>query len=419
MDDQEVVQLLQDLNPQWQNQRLLGNEDLIEREYLEQLEFRQSVRGVVGLRRTGKTTLLKQLIERNKTSERTCYFSFDLEEIDIKRVVQVFCEQILQEPLNDLENDVEFFFDEVQNLENWSKQVKHFEDNYQNMNFTVTGSSASNILKGSGESLAGRINFTHVQPFTFNEYLEFKDIKTKGRSLVGNIQPSTRKEKVEFQKYFEKGGLPETYDLENPVERLEETLDLIFFRDIVEMFNASRTQVLKGIFKYLATHTGQKVSYNKIADTLDSDYRTIKKYIQYLEDSFLIHRSPVHTKNTGKEMRKNPKIYIADHAYNQIYAAKEGLKAETIAYNHLKKIEDPEYMKDPETDIVLPEKQMLFEVKYQNHINDSDLENLIQNAKKTGYKPYIISKNTHETRTIQNQKIKIMPLHTICTVKTK
>lgn len=414
MDRQEIVQLLQDLNPQWQSKEVVEDQSLIERDYVEELESRESVRGLVGLRRTGKTTVMKQLIQESSDQERTCYFSFDLESIDVKTVVETFCQEILEEPLNDLDSEVMFFFDEVQNLDNWSNQVKHFEDNYSNISFTVTGSSAANILKGSGESLAGRISFLKIQPFTYREFLQYNNIEAEKKSLNAP-KPASREEEVHFQKYFEEGGMPELYQTENPVERLEETLDLIFFRDIVEMFNASRTEVLKGIFKYLAANTGQEVNYNKIADTLDTDFRTIKKYLGYLEDSFLINRSQVHTENTAKSMRKNPKIYIADHAYNRIYGTRNGLKAETVAYNHLKKIEEPRYMKKPETDIVLPEEEKIFEVKYQNHINNTDLKNLLKNTEKTGFKPYIISKNTHETREINGKKVEILPLHTITT----
>lgn len=82
--------------------------------------------------------------------ERTCYFSFDLEGVDVRDVVETFCEDVLREPVTDIDHTVHFFLDEVQNRQTWSNQVKHFVDNYENLAFTVTGSSAVNILKGAG-----------------------------------------------------------------------------------------------------------------------------------------------------------------------------------------------------------------------------------------------------------------------------
>jgi len=115
-------------------------------------------------------------------------------------------------------------------------------------------------------------------------------------------------------------------------------------------------------------------------------------------------------------MRKNPKVYIADHAYNRLYSTDGGLKAETVAYNHLKRMEDPAYLRDLETDIVLPQRQELFEIKYRESISSSDLEPLADNATATGFTPYLISKNTYDTRTVEGQEIRIVPLHALCRI---
>lgn len=416
MDRQEIGRILRDLNPHWEAQDLSMEPFLIDRDALTTLREREGVRAVVGLRRTGKTTLLKQFMAEVATDigfERTCYFSFDLEGIDVRDVVETFCEDIRREPVNDLDRAVHFFLDEVQNRRNWSNQVKHFVDNYENMAFTVTGSSAMNILKGGGESLAGRLTPLRLYPFSFREYLRYQDVEREPVDLSDTV-PGDRESRIRFEEYLEAGGMPELYHSRRPVERLEETTDLVFYRDIIEMFDAARSSVLQGMFRYLATNSGQMVNFNKIADSLDADFRTVKKYLDYLEDSFLISRSHPYSGSEIASMRKNPKVYVADHAYNRLHGTDVGLKAETVAYNHLRRIEDPAYLRDPETDIVLPERGALFEVKYRDEITTADLTPLAENAADTGFTPYLVSKDTHDTRTVDGHEIEVRPLHTLC-----
>lgn len=416
MERQDFLRLLRDLNPQWDAGDVALEDYLIEREALSDLERRAGVTAIVGLRRTGKTTLLRQFMQRRGTEigfERTCYFSFDLEGISVRDVVERFCEEMLREPVNALDAPVHFFLDEVQNRPTWSNQVKHYVDNYGDIRFTVTGSSAVNVLKGGGESLAGRLNTLRLYPFSFREYLRYHG-NERGRTEFPGRSRGDRQTRIRFGEFLEEGGMPELYRADRPVERLEETVDLVFYRDIIELFNAARSSVLQGMFRYLASNSGQVVNFNKLADSLDADFRTVKKYLDYLEDSFLISRSHPYAGSDIASMRKNPKVYVADHAYNRVYPADLGLRAETVAYNHLKRVEPPAYLRDPETDLVLPERESLFEIKYKETISTSDMRPLAENAERTGFTPYLISKDTDDTRTVDGRVIRLIPLHALC-----
>lgn len=416
MDREERLQLLRDLNPQWQALELELEDFLIERDALTALRERTGVNAIVGLRRAGKTTLLRQYmaeVGHEIGYERTCYWSFDLEGVDVRDVVEDFCEEVLREPVNDLSGPVHFFFDEVQNRAAWSGQVKHYVDHYDDLEFTVTGSSAVNVLKGGGESLAGRLTTQTLHPFKFREYLRYHGVQ-RDRIDFTEGPLGDRAARIRFADYLDAGGMPEVYRYERPVERLEETIDLVFYRDIIELFDAARSSVLQGMFRSFASNTGQVVNFNSLSNSLDADFRTVKKYLDYLEDSFLVATSAPYTASAVASMRKNPKVYIADHAYNRIYPTATGLKAETVAYNHLKRFERPYFLKDPETDIVLPDAGQLFEVKYQADIATSDLQSLAENARRTGFDPFVVSKNTHETRTVDGQDIQLVPLYAVC-----
>lgn len=416
MEKQHIIRLLQDLNPQWKDHEIDFEDYIIQREALGRLEEIERTAGIIGQRRVGKTTLLLQFLQKKAEQigwERTCYFSFDIRQIEVKEIVETFCEDILAEPVSDLNGPVHLFLDEVHNTPTWSDHVKHFTDHYKDIDFTITGSSASNIVKGAGESLVGRFSPTRLYPFSFREFLKYHGIEQNKLDL-NKIELPERPISIKFREYFDQGGLPELYTSKRPLEDLEENLDLVFFRDMVELFNVGRSSILKDIFLMLTTQTAQKMSYNSLSNSLDSDFRTIKKYVGYLEDSYLIQRSRPYTRSKHKSIRKNPKVYVEDHAYNRIYPTKEGLKAETIAFNHARRLESPHYFKDPEVDIVLPENSMILEVKYGKSIDEDDLHNLVKAADETGFKPYLLTKDTYGSKAVADTKVELIPLYVFC-----
>ncbi|KXA96638.1 hypothetical protein AKJ37_04730 [candidate division MSBL1 archaeon SCGC-AAA259I09] len=402
----------------WRTGRVELPDYIVERDirrHYTRLRKSGNVLGLVGLRRTGKTTFLKLTLKRLDDLERACYFSFDLEGVSIRQLVEVFCERVLGEPISELEGEVHFLLDEVHNLENWSRHVKHFHDHYDNIQFTVTGSSTANILKGAGESLAGRFSTMRLRPFSFREYLRYHDIEPAETSLDSNEVPrNARKLRVKFDGYLKDGGMPELYRMENRRERLEEVIDLVFFRDVVELFDVGRSEILSGIFRILAQNTGQRVNFANICDSLNSDFRTVTTYVNYLEDSFLLSRSMPYRKSEMSRRRKNPKIYVADHSYADLYGAEKGLIAETVAFNHLSRIEKPQYMRDPEIDIVLPEKELMFEVKHTSEIKENTISRVAEKAKDERFKPFLVTEDVLDTREVSDAEVHLIPLWFLC-----
>lgn len=418
MKDVELVELIQDMNPWWRTGKVELPEYIIERDvrhHFNRLQGTGNVIGLVGLRRTGKTTFLKQVLKSLDNPERACYFSFDLEGVSIKQLVEVFCEQILGEPVSGLKDEIHFFLDEVQNLNDWSNHVKHFHDNYKNIGFTVTGSSAANILKGAGESLAGRFSTLHLRPFSFREYLRYNGIEPAETPLSNPKLPDNARElRVRFNSYLEAGGMPELYRMEDKQERLEEVVDLVFFRDVVELFDVGRSELLSGIFRILAQNTGQRVNFANISNSLDSDFRTVNSYIDYLEDSFLISKNRPFKKSEMSRQRKNPKIYVADHSYAGLYGSEKGLIAETVAFNHLSRVERPQHMVDPEIDIVLPKKELLFEVKYTDDVPEDVVCRVAEASKERGFRPFIVTKDVLDTKEVEDVEVQLIPLWLLC-----
>jgi len=419
MNKQELIEELRLENPWWKGENVPLPAKVVERDIQDELFGKledEKISAMIGLRRTGKTTLLRLIIKKlldEVEPERICYFSFDLaEEVDIRTLIKTFSEEIIKEPYESFEEKVYFFFDEIQKVEDWGDHLKSFQDKDLDMKFVITGSSSMNITKGAGESLVGRIDISMLNPFSFKEYLRYEKTDVPEMDLDSLSYPEDASlYRIKFKEFMEKGGFPEIYE-DNSKEYLKQILDLIFFRDIVDIFTVKRTDVLKGIFREISARSGQKLNYSSLSNDLDTQYRTVKDYLQYLEDSFLIEKSLPWESDHIKSLRKNPKMYVSDHSFADLWRAGEGLKAETIAFNHLKKIERPRFNRDPEVDIVLPENGKAFEVKYSSNVDERDAEDLLEMSE--GFELFLVTEDLYDELKIDGRVVSAVPLWLLC-----
>lgn len=375
-------------NPWWRGKEVII--DTTEREFEEEIISELSediVTAITGLRRSGKTTLVKRVIkhllnEGDHPSKHVMYFSFDIEKVEIDELLQTYFTEILRTPPEDADQTF-IFLDEVQKIDNWSDHVKAYYDSYEDIKFVITGSSSANIRKGGGESLVGRMSTKDLTTFTFREYLRYNDVNIPEKEFGDFPMPVNDSEiKTKFLEYLETGGFPGliTFDETTKIERLKDIIDLTLFRDVIEIFEIQRPELLQGIFRSLSANSSSIVNYNKISKNHDAQYKTVKKYIEELEQSFLIELSRRFENNIFKEYRKRPKIYSSDHSFCILENADQGLTAETLAYNHIKTLGETGYWRKNknEVDIVLKRDDDIYgcEVKYKNKIRESDKKGL-------------------------------------------
>jgi len=419
MDRERLLEEMQAQNPWWTGSKPDLPEKFVKRPLQERVEAELEddiVTAITGLRRSGKTTLTHGVISdllETVDSKNIIYFSFDLAEgTDVRKVLDLYSEEVLEKTFSEVEDRVYVFLDEVQKLEDWADHVKSIHDKGYSIKFLVTGSSSMNITKGAGESLVGRVIVRRLYPFSFRSYCDYNEVEYPKIELENISYPQNAKRlRIQFNRYFEQGGFPELYE-DYSEENLSQNLDLTLFRDVASIFSVNRTDLLKKLFRLTAENTAQVVNYNNFSQDLDVQYRTVKDYLQHLEDAFLLKSSMPHSSNTRKSMRKNPKLYISDHSYNRLYSAKEGLRAETVAFNHLKRLEDPKFKKRPEVDILLPETGKAFEVKYQDDLDRRDARNLTELPEK--YDLYMVSRDTYDEWKVEGREIKVVPLWLIC-----
>ena len=395
MEEQAILKEMAISNPWWSEPLLGPEKGLIQREVfhklLDALDYNE-VLALVGPRRVGKTTVMKQLIwHLLDTIEpvRILYFSMDAvkrEDRIIRQIYDLYFRNILKQVPGEGDK-VYIFLDEVQKIKDWGDEVKSLHDRGYPVKFIVTGSSAMNIMRGSGESLVGRINIFRVFPFSFREFLKYENIETRVLSPFDLSYPSDAEMiKILFDKYALTGGYPELYPMaghERIRDYIKTVLDLTFYRDIINLFEVKRTDVLEGMFYSFVKESGNVINYNTLTNNLNTKYETVKTYIEYLVSSFFISRSYLYSKSTLKSFRKNPKIYAGDNAFFRLIDAKEGLVMETAVYNHLKHLGfELFYWQNKarlEVDILLQTSFGLLpiEVKYGNNVSNSDLKGLL------------------------------------------
>lgn len=299
-------------NPWWQGQKI---EEI--RNYKERFLFREiekyfddpQIIAILGLRRTGKSVLLLQIIERllaRISSKRILYFSFDeilgKDPEIIEKIIDIYENEILKEDLK----HVYILFDEINHLENWQVILKRYYNLKRKIKFFVSGSS-SIYLKKTKESLAGRIYEFNLSPLDFDEYLYLKGIDIKDI----NLERFTLKK--ELNRYFLSGSLPEIIresDFSKITKYINSVIDKIIFYDIPKVYGVAQPEVLKMILSFIAQKPGMILEYRSLASNLRITYQTVSKYVEYLEKSFLIKLVYNYRGSPVARARKLKKAYL-------------------------------------------------------------------------------------------------------------
>lgn len=286
----ELIERILKQNPWWANREPGDIRDYKERFLIGDIAGYFSARqiiAVLGLRRTGKSVLLFQLIKRllrDVPPRRILYFSFDelmgKDPLIIEKVIEAYENEILRD---DLEN-VYVFFDEISHLDNWQVILKRYYDLRKKIKFFVSGSSSVHIKK-SKESLAGRIYEFILPPLSFKEYLYLKGINSADITLNRGIL------RQELNRYLLCGSLPEIMletDFQKVKRYIGSLIDKIIFQDIPRVYDVNEPEILKIIMSLIAEKPGMLLEYQTLSSALKVTYQTVSKYVSYLEKAFLI-----------------------------------------------------------------------------------------------------------------------------------
>ncbi len=193
------------------------------------------------------------------------------------------------------------FLDEIQNLERWELFVNRLQR--KGYNLIISGSNANLLSRELATHLTGRHTNVIVFPFSFREYLAY----------FGNELTEAAK-KSRFEEYIERGGYPEP--LVNDLDYrtyLKTLIDSILFKDIIIRYNPGYPEALKQITRFLISNFSNLISYRSIKDfTGIGSVHTVKKYIGYLEETFMLFELKRFSFKLKEQERANRKIYVVD-----------------------------------------------------------------------------------------------------------
>lgn len=271
------------------------------------------VKILTGVRRCGKSTILKMIMERLKTErhipdERIISCRYDsMEYVDL--TAKDMYDQ-LKSRLS-TEGKTYLFLDEVQEIEGWERVVNSLASDFD-VDLYVTGSNSRMMSSEIATYLTGRYISFRIFTLSFGEYLMFK----RQYAPVGDA-------KTELANYVRLGGFPAThlqaYSQEEVYTIVRDIYNSTIFSDIVRRSQIRKIDQLERIVKYTFSNVGNTFSAKSIADYLKSEHRsldneTVYNYLEKLEKAYLLHRC-IRYDLQGRELLKTQeKFYLADVA---------------------------------------------------------------------------------------------------------
>ncbi len=283
---------------------------------------------LTGVRRSGKSVLLQQVINHlkdNGIKEENIIF------IDLKSLEFLSYNTIddLNEYIKTKSNKTDkfyLFFDEIQRIEGWQRLVNAY---FSLDNFDVyVAASNSKLLRGEFASyLTGRYINIKIFPFSFSEYLGCNNASKKDL----------------FTNYLKFGGFPSSFQLDNKTQYLNDLFDSIVFKDIIRSFEIKNVDLLIRLTLYLVSNIGQLVSASSIVkylkkDAMNVSVNTIYNYISYLEEACLIYGVKRKDLTDNRLLNQSKKYYLVDLGFREAILKKDidmGQSLENIVYFEL------------------------------------------------------------------------------------
>ena len=298
---------------------------MIKRElYLNQIERlidKEPIKIITGVRRSGKTYLLRSIQQelkmRGVSEENIFLISFESMKYNKIENFSQLDECIISLTKN-TKGKVYLLFDEIQNVKNWEKTINACRVDL-NCDIYITGSN-SELLSGEMATLiSGRYYQINIYPFSFAEFLQYK--KEMQKTDAGNLDEM-------FREYVEYGGMPPIQQVasQDKYSYLGDIYNTILLKDIITRHNIRNTDMLNRILDYAIMNLGKNFSATNIAKYLKHEGRKVSKdtildYILYSKNACFIHKAPRKDIKGKKVLQNNEKHYLVDHGF---YQAKYG-----------------------------------------------------------------------------------------------
>ncbi|MDE6577339.1 MAG: ATP-binding protein [Muribaculaceae bacterium] len=251
---------------------------------------RRKVILIMGARQVGKSTLLKEIFSgKNKV------MWLNGDDPDVEKILSNITSTRLK---NMLAGKDFFILDEAQRISDIGLKLKLIADNVDHIQVVATGSSSFELASKVSESLTGRKREYQMFPLTFKEMVDHSDLITEKRLLPHRLIYGYYPEVV-----ISKGDEKEV---------LKELSDSYLYKDILQLDGILKSEKMTKLLQALAHQIGDQISYREIGMLIDLDPKTVEKYIDILEKSFIIFRLGSFSRNLRNELKNSKKIYFYD-----------------------------------------------------------------------------------------------------------
>lgn len=303
----------------------------------------EQVTVITGMRRTGKTTAVKYLLEKIDSKNK---LYFDLERSDNREIFNQKNYDAIFNSFGQLGLDTAqkafVILDEIQLVKNISSIIKYLYDTYE-IKFIVTGSSSYYLKNLFSESLAGRKKIFELHPLDFSEFLTFKGVAHKDENFIEKKFNQAEFERLRgyYEEYITYGGFPKVALTAGAAEKkdlLFDILDSYVNVDIKTLADFRNLDNIYKLLKMLSQRVGTKLDYAKLSRLSGLSRETVQNYIDFFEKTYVITRVPVLAKNPDREIVKARKLYFCDNGLLDILSdLNSGSKFENAVFNQLRR----------------------------------------------------------------------------------
>ncbi|MDR1898078.1 MAG: ATP-binding protein [Prevotellaceae bacterium] len=283
------------------------------------------IKVVTGLRRSGKSTLLglfgDYLLRGGVVSLRMQFYNFELPENYLGKTWEMLYFEIKSKLQCDTMNYI--FLDEIQNIVGFEKLVDGLFAT-AGVDLYITGSNANLLSSELATLLSGRYIEISILPFSFSEYLEYREIDTSNRYLNYELL---------FFDYVNETSLPQGVELrvagyDKVFEYLQSVYDTVIEKDVMQRHDIHEKRAFGNIAKYVAANIGSRMSPGSISKALKADsqavhHATVEKFLDYLVECFLLYRVNRFDIRGRKQLATQEKYYLVDIGLLNILVGRE------------------------------------------------------------------------------------------------
>ena len=356
---------------------------------------------LVGVRRCGKSTIMKELIRvaLKRTSEKNILYlnlenpffnQYKNEVSNLQKIYELFFKQC------DKRKKIYVFFDEIQFFTDWQVFIKYLYEKNE-AKIVLTGSNSRLLSSEFTTLLSGRTIPLHIYPFSIEEA------------------------KYSFDEYLIDGGFPEIVLKEGEKKQLVEIYyKNILYQDVIPRFGVQNILAIENLSYYLLSNFGKKISYNTLKSLSHLDDKTAKQYISYLEDANLLYAIHNYDFSLKKLIGNKKKVYLVDNLFASLgfkNSPDYGQLFENYIFMVLKRLglDIYFYQNGGECDFLVKEGmkisnciQACYDLTSKN--KDREVKGLINAMKKFNVKEgYIVTKSKKETFEVDGLKVTILP----------